>query len=262
MHGLLGIYEIPEAFSLALTYLTIIVITNSFNLIDGVDGLAGTLGLLTMVIFGVYFFMIDMHAYTLLSFAMAGSLVAFLIFNNNPAKIFMGDSGSLMLGMFNAILVIKFINLASLSTVSFPIVSAVAVGFAILFVPLLDTLRVFSIRIFCGRSPFSPDRNHFHHLLLDKGFSHTSVTLSCTVINILFIALAYFGRNLGPSYIMLIMLAIAFSSLGLMYFHRTRQKVSIPTINLTKTLVREEIKPTSKVIALKKEDAIAVGEED
>src|SRR5690606_22106770 len=116
-----------------------------------------------------------------------------------------GDSGSLMVGMVNAILVIKFINLASLSTVSFPIVSAVAVGFAILFVPLLDTLRVFSIRIFNGRSPFSPDRNHFHHLLLDKGFSHSSVTFCCTGINIMFVALAYFGRHLGPNYIMLIM---------------------------------------------------------
>ena len=262
MHGLLGIYEIPEAFSLALTYLTIIVITNSFNLIDGIDGLAGTLGLLTMVIFGVYFFMIDMQAYTLLSFALAGSLIAFLIFNNNPAKIFMGDSGSLMVGMFNAILVIKFINLASLSTVAFPIASAVSIGFAILFVPLLDTLRVFGIRIFGGRSPFSPDRNHFHHLLLDKGMSHTNVTLCCTIINILFIAMAYFGRHLGPNYIMLIMLAIAFSSLGFMYFHRTRtSRVILPTINLSRSVNREEIKPTSKVIALKQE-AVAVGEED
>ncbi|MBA2498704.1 MAG: undecaprenyl/decaprenyl-phosphate alpha-N-acetylglucosaminyl 1-phosphate transferase [Chitinophagaceae bacterium] len=261
MHGLLGIYEIPEAFSLALTYLTIIVITNSFNLIDGVDGLAGTLGLLTMVIFGVYFFMIDMHAYTLLSFSLAGSLVAFLIFNNNPAKIFMGDSGSLMVGLFNSILVIKFINFASLSTVSFPIVSAVAVGFAILFVPLFDTLRVFSIRIFSGRSPFTPDRNHFHHLLLDKGFSHTHVTLCCTAINIMFIALAYFGRHIGPNYIMLIMLLIAFTALGVMYFHRTRRKVIMSTYNLSKAIGSNEIKQTSKVIALKQE-AVAVVNED
>src|SRR5215467_6500667 len=98
MHGLFGFNEISDGVSIALSYLTIIVVINSFNLIDGVDGLAGTLGLLTMLLFGMYFFAIQMPAYSLLAFAMAGSLLAFLIFNHHPAKIFMGDSGSLMLG--------------------------------------------------------------------------------------------------------------------------------------------------------------------
>ena len=97
---------------------------------------------------------------------LAGSLVAFLIFNHHPAKIFMGDSGSLMIGLVNAILVIKFINVASDPTIAIPIGSAAAIGFSILIVPLLDTLRVFAIRIFKGCSPFTPDRNHVHHLLL------------------------------------------------------------------------------------------------
>ena len=77
----------------------------------------------------------------------------------------MGDSGSLMIGLVNAILVIKFINVATAPFVTIPIPSAVAIGFAILIVPLLDTLRVFSIRIMNGRSPFTSDRNHVHHLL-------------------------------------------------------------------------------------------------
>lgn len=191
MHGLLGFNELPEAFSLALSYLTIIVVINSFNLIDGVDGLAAGLGILSMVVFGSYFFTIDFQAYALLAFAMAGSLIAFIIFNHFPARIFMGDSGSLMIGLVNAILVIKFINVADAPFVSLQIPAAVAVGFAVLIVPLLDTLRVFSIRILNGRSPFTPDRNHVHHLLLDRGFGHAAVTAICVGLNIALIGLAW-----------------------------------------------------------------------
>jgi UDP-N-acetylmuramyl pentapeptide phosphotransferase/UDP-N-acetylglucosamine-1-phosphate transferase len=183
MHGVFGITELPEAFSLALSYISIIVITNAFNLIDGVDGLAGTLGLLTTTIFGAYFFMVDMPAYALIAFSLAGSLLAFLIFNYNPARIFMGDSGSLLLGLINSILVIKFITVADSAQIAYPIESAVAVGFSILMVPLADTLRVFSIRIFQGRSPFSPDRNHIHHLLLDRGMSPKFITLYCPLLH-------------------------------------------------------------------------------
>src|SRR5690242_529923 len=201
MHGLFGFYQVPEGFGLALSYLTIIVVINSFNLIDGVDGLSSSLGILTMLIFGTYFFIIGQQAYALMSFAMAGSLVAFLIFNHHPAKIFMGDSGSLMIGLVNAILVIRFINVADSGSVPFPVVSVVAVGFAILIVPLLDTLRVFAIRIYNGRSPFTPDRNHVHHLLLDRGLSHAAVTFICVGINIGFVALAFLIKDLGPNYV-------------------------------------------------------------
>jgi len=253
MHGLFGINELPEAFSMALTYLTIIVVINSFNLIDGIDGLAGSLGLLTMLVFGVYFFAIDMPAYALLSFAMAGSLIAFLIFNNNPARIFMGDSGSLMVGLVNSILVIKFISYADSPTVAFPVASSVAVGFAILIVPLLDTLRVFSIRMFGGRSPFTPDRNHVHHLLLDRGFGHTSITVCCVGLNIFFILLAYTCRSLGPTNLMIMMLVIAFTCLILLYNRKARVKLVV-----SKHLNgngKDEYITTSKVVNLNKEPA-------
>ncbi len=95
MHGFLGVYELPEVMSLALTYLTVIVIINSFNLIDGVDGLAGSLGLMTALIFGSYFYYVGQLPYSILAFILAGSLLGFLIFNHSPARIFMGDTGSL-----------------------------------------------------------------------------------------------------------------------------------------------------------------------
>jgi UDP-N-acetylmuramyl pentapeptide phosphotransferase/UDP-N-acetylglucosamine-1-phosphate transferase len=253
MHGLFGFDQVPEGFGLALSYLTIIVVINSFNLIDGVDGLAASLGILAMLIFGAYFFAVAQQAYALLAFSMAGSLVAFMIFNHHPAKIFMGDSGSLMIGLVNAILVIKFINVANTSVVSFPVPSAVAIGFAVLIVPLLDTLRVFSIRIINGRSPFTPDRNHVHHLLLQRGLSHAAVTFTCVGINIGFILLAWFGRSLGPTYLLLIILLLSFFGLGLLYYRRSR-----PAMVIAKRIDgATELKITSKVVTLTQETSIA-----
>ena len=121
MHGFMGIEQLPPMFSIFFTYLTIIVIINSFNLIDGIDGLAASLALMAVTVFGVYFYEVNMQPYAVLSFATAGALVAFLIFNFHPAKIFMGDTGSLLLGLINAILVIKFINVANMPDVKVPI---------------------------------------------------------------------------------------------------------------------------------------------
>lgn len=251
MHGLFGFDHLPEAFELALSYFTIIVIINSFNLIDGIDGLAGSLGVLTMVVFGTYFFAIGFQAYALLAFALAGSLVAFLIFNHPPAKIFMGDSGSLMIGLINAIMVIKFINVASDPSIAVPLASSVAIGVAILIVPLLDTLRVFAIRIFNGRSPFTPDRNHIHHLLLSRGLSHAGVTLTCVSANIAFIVLAYTCRSLGSTYLLLIMLSLAFAIFGLLYYTRRSGSTLVVARNST------ESKSTSKVVTFNTETAAA-----
>ncbi len=253
MHGLFGFEEMPEGFGLALSYLTIIVVINSFNLIDGVDGLASSLGVLTMLVFGTYFFAVEQQAYALMAFAMAGSLTAFLIFNHHPAKIFMGDSGSLMIGLINAILVIKFINTAGSPGVAIPVASAVAIGFSVLIVPLFDTLRVFAIRIFKGRSPFTPDRNHVHHLLLDTGMNHAAVTFACVGINIFFIVLAYMGRSLGPTYLLLIILAIAFSGLGLLYYRRPRRHLVVAKGMHGQT----ELKAASKVVPLTPEASVA-----
>src|SRR6476661_2703851 len=222
MHGFLDVYHLPELASIFLSYATIIVIINAFNLIDGVDGLAACLGVVSTTVFGIYFFMAGLIAYSMLSFAMTASLLAFLYFNYHPARIFMGDSGSLLLGMVNAILVIKFIGAADAKGVILPLTSSVAIGFSILIVPLLDTLRVFSIRIFKGRSPFSPDRNHIHHLLLDRGLDHSYIALSCAGLNLAFISIAYFGRTLGPNYLMLIISTVSVSLLGLLIYSRPK----------------------------------------
>jgi len=140
----------------------------------------------------------------------------------------MGDTGSLLLGLINSILVIKFINIAGGNPVSnFPIESAPAIGFAILMIPLFDTLRVFGLRIIDRRSPFSPDRTHVHHFLLDLGLSHRMVTVTCVTVNIIFIAMAFFLRGLGTTTVIGILLVSAFIFIGTIYYLRPKPKVVV-----------------------------------
>lgn len=241
----MGIHELPEMFSLLLTYLTIIVVINSFNLIDGIDGLAGTLGLMSSMIFGLYFLQINQPAYSILAFSLAGSLAAFLIFNFQPAKVFMGDTGSLMVGLVNAILVIKFIMVANLPETPYPIIASPAVSVAILAIPLMDTLRVFAIRIFHRRSPFSPDRNHIHHLLLDRGYSHRFISLMLVSVNLLFVLAAYAGRDLGCTWIILAMLTVFFAGIAGLYYTRPRTRLFV-----AKAIEQETELTSSKIVPL------------
>jgi len=246
MHGFLGVNELPEAISLSFTYLTLIVIINSFNLIDGVDGLAGSLGLMTSLVFGIYFKSVGEVEYATLAFCLGGSIMAFLIYNHSPAKIFMGDTGSLLIGIVNAILVIHFINIAGSAGSQFPVAASPAMGFAILIVPLFDTLRVFALRIFSRRSPFSPDRNHIHHLMMDNGMTHSMITYSCVAVNIIFIAIAYYFRFADCTLLILSLVTLASLCTGIMYFTARRRKVRIDEKFGTR---QPEI--TSKILQLK-----------
>ena len=239
MHGFLGLHEIPHTVSILLTLFTIVVITNSFNLIDGVDGLAGCLGLLTSSVFGVYFVATSQLMYAVMAFSLAGSLVAFLIYNFSPAKIFMGDTGSLLIGLLNSLFVIKFITVAANPELGLPLESAPAIGFAILVVPLFDTLRVVSIRIISRRSPFSPDRNHIHHFLLDLGFSHKMISLTCISANILFIAMAYFLRFAGTTMVILALSSVSLLLVSIIYYRRPKSKpVSLQAQGQKETIIK------------------------
>ena len=226
MHGFFGIHELPEMFSLLISYFSVIVIINSFNLIDGVDGLAGTLGLMSSALFGIYFLNAGMEPYYVLAFSLCGSLIAFLIFNFQPAKIFMGDTGSLLVGVVNAILVLKFIDPGEGPQSVNPIISSPAIGFTILMMPLLDTLRVFAIRIFKRRSPFSPDRNHIHHLLMDRGLSHRTITLLLVAINASMVVFVYMARSLGCTILIFSVIALFFTFIAVAYYSRPPHSLS------------------------------------
>jgi UDP-GlcNAc:undecaprenyl-phosphate/decaprenyl-phosphate GlcNAc-1-phosphate transferase len=257
MHGFLGFETLPLPVSYLISYITIIVVINAYNLIDGVDGLAGSLGVLTSFIFGGYFFMAGMPAYALMAFAMMGSLLAFLVFNFNPARIFMGDSGSLLLGMVNAALVIKFIAIADQPGAQLPVSSVVAVGFSILVVPLLDTLRVFSIRIAKGKSPFIPDRNHIHHLLLDKGLNHRYVTVSCVALNVAFIVLAYFGQSLGSTTLIFLMLVLSSGVMGILMLVKKPSATIVISSSFQHVTSEPVIQASTKIVPISNEAAVA-----
>jgi UDP-GlcNAc:undecaprenyl-phosphate GlcNAc-1-phosphate transferase len=246
MHGFLGFHAIPHTVSTLLTLFTIVVITNSFNLIDGVDGLAGCLGLLTSSIFGLYFLATAQLMYAVMAFSLAGSLIAFLIYNFSPAKIFMGDTGSLLIGLLNSVFVIKFLAVAADPSLGLPLESAPAIGFAILIVPLFDTLRVVSIRIISRRSPFSPDRNHIHHFLLDLGFSHKMISLTCISTNIVFIALAYFLRYTGTTMVILALSSVSLIMVSIIYYSRPKSK----TISLQGRNQKDTIIKSHKILTL------------
>ena len=214
-YGFLGVNELTQTASYIVTFFVIMLVINSFNLIDGVDGLAGSLGLFSCLGFGIFFLINNNISYALLGLVMSGSLLAFLIFNFPPAKIFMGDSGSMLLGLVNAVLVIKFTQTAGNAPV-FSVKAAPAIGFGLLLIPLLDVLRVFIIRLSRGQSPFAPDRNHVHHLLLNKGFSSKQVTLILIFSSILFATVPVLLTQLVDiNLIILILVGMFFS--GVLY---------------------------------------------
>ncbi len=177
LHGLFGLETLPYFWSVVLSLFIIVMIINGFNLIDGIDGLSGTIGCIISITLAVWFFLTGNYALAILAIVLAGSLIGFLYFNYSPSKIFMGDTGSLLCGLLVAVLIIQFVNahIGLHSVYAFQAVPIIAL--ALLILPIVDSLRVFIIRISEGRSPLDPDRLHIHHLLIDCGFSHTKATL-------------------------------------------------------------------------------------
>jgi UDP-N-acetylmuramyl pentapeptide phosphotransferase/UDP-N-acetylglucosamine-1-phosphate transferase len=202
------------------------------------------------VVFGLYFLQAGILPYAVLSFALSGSLIAFLFFNFPPAKIFMGDTGSMTIGLVCSILVIRFINIAP-GSIYLPVASAPAIGFSILLIPLLDTLRVFSVRIWNGRSPFTADRNHIHHNLLDRGLSHKAATLSLVFSNLGVIALVYFTRGIGTTWLMLLMGIAYFSAINLFWLIPNPSRKAVIS-KAQKESGSIPLKPVTKIMLTKK----------
>jgi len=214
LHGILGIYEINYAASLIFSCFTIIVLINAFNLIDGIDGLASGIAMLTSATFGVWFLLSGHTEYGIMCFGFIGSLAAFFLYNvfGQSNKIFMGDTGSLILGITMSAIVIKFNEFNINAGNSFAVASAPAISVGILIVPVIDTLRVFFIRISEGRSPFSPDMNHIHHKLLKLGYSHLKATSIIVTANVFFIGLSWilsFVFDINSLFVLLFILGLA-----------------------------------------------------
>ncbi|TFZ63882.1 undecaprenyl/decaprenyl-phosphate alpha-N-acetylglucosaminyl 1-phosphate transferase [Hymenobacter sp. UV11] len=212
--GIMGIGTLPVGLSYGFTFLVIVGITNAINLIDGLDGLAGSLIVLSASTFGYYFFRYggsDSGNYAFVAACLLGGTVGFLRYNFHHARIFMGDTGSLVCGFIVSVLAIRFIELGNtghqLTGYATP-----ALAVAILFVPLFDTTRVFLVRMAAGRSPFRPDKNHVHHCLLALGFSQIGVVLTLGLFNLALLLVvshyAYLGNAVLLSALLLLGVAL------------------------------------------------------
>ena len=207
-YGFLGIGALEEGVSYGITFIVLIGLTNAINLIDGIDGLAGTIVLFISLVFGAGF-LFGHSPYVFVAIALAGSLLAFLRYNFHDARIFMGDTGSLLSGFVLAVLAIKAIDL-KIENVNMP-----AMTLAVLVIPVVDTLRVFALRTLDGKSPFSPDKRHLHHLLSSFGLGSKIVVMLLLLVNLLFvISVYYLGQTHSLTFLVFYIVALVLVSLG------------------------------------------------
>lgn len=188
LHGFLGIYEFPFFYGATCTIFCLVLLINAFNLIDGIDGLTAITGIVISLFYSVIFFKTSQYLFFALCITNIAMLLAFLRFNfSRHNKIFMGDTGSLLLGLVLGILTLKImsLDLVSMNTFGFTRQKVPLLLISILFIPILDTSRVVIIRYLNGKSIYKADRNHLHHILIDHGFSHRSVSLGIGLFNIL-----------------------------------------------------------------------------
>jgi len=234
MYGVFGIYDLPYFFSVPLSTLIIMLIVNAFNLIDGIDGLASVTCIIVNATFAALFVYIKHYELAAVAFAMVGATAGFLHFNLSPAKIFMGDTGSLLMGLISAVMALKFIELNKYPGPHSPqIFCAPAITFAILIGPIFDTLRVFIIRIAKGDSPFSADRNHMHHRILTLGFSHIQTTIILASLNMICIGIVVMFSSIGNStlIIMITFISIMFNWL-ITFLIRSKERENMALRNL------------------------------
>jgi UDP-N-acetylmuramyl pentapeptide phosphotransferase/UDP-N-acetylglucosamine-1-phosphate transferase len=210
-YGVFGVEELPILTSFTLSIVIIVGIINAFNLIDGINGLAGSIGLLTCSVLGSWFFLTNSLALSVVAFSLAGAIVAFLKYNFSPARIFMGDTGSLLIGTVCAILSIKFIEANHNIPMESPYVlgGAPALAIAILILPIYDTVSSFLRRILKGQSPFFPDKEHIHHKLMRLGLTQMQTTMTLMLINLVFVLITFSLHSYGTKFLLCLELLMA-----------------------------------------------------
>ncbi len=200
MHGIMGVYDLPVGVSIAFSFFVYVVLVNAFNLIDGVDGLAGGIGLIASMAYGVWLYWAGDVALALLAFVLSGALIGFLVFNYHPARIFMGDSGSLIIGAIIAVLAMKVVDHdVQRLPVWLRTVPAPLFAMAVLAYPLVDTLRIFVYRASKGVNPLAADRNHIHHRLMALGLGHRGTTAVLYVYAVVMVGLSLLTRDVQPN---------------------------------------------------------------
>lgn len=229
--NIFSLNTLPYWVSIGFTLFVFVLITNAYNLIDGIDGLAGTVALMVSFVFGAIFYQDGNVGSATLTFTLAGALIAFLRLNiSKKNKVFMGDTGSLIIGFMLAIFTVSFIYVSQTNSLSHYTDTAPIIVLATLFFPLLDTLRIFIIRIFIYKtSPFSADKNHIHHRLLSLGYSHLQATGVIIFSNLLIIAVAFSIEELEIHLQLIIIIAFGLLLFSLPFI---KQVKFIPALKL------------------------------
>ncbi|GAB1405476.1 MraY family glycosyltransferase [Lentimicrobium sp.] len=232
LHGFLGFYEINYVSSLLITTFLFLVIINSYNLVDGIDGLAAGLAIVSTIFFVEWFLKIGQTGLVVMGLSLIGVLLAFLRYNllDTRYKIFMGDTGSLLIGFFLSVMTVQFNELNLTVGNEHALQSVPALSFAIMMVPLFDTLRLFMVRFYRKCTPFAPDRAHMHHYLLKLGFSHLNATYFLMLENILFVLLAWQFQWLGVNRLFILLLStgtvLTIVPIVIIYYRKRKRQIA------------------------------------
>ncbi|MCX6194262.1 MAG: MraY family glycosyltransferase [Cytophagales bacterium] len=225
--GVVQVYfqELFDSYWISHIFISIVLVAiiNGFNLLDGIDGLAGSVGIFTAFVFFVLNYVHGNFPLAILSLSLAGALAGFLIFNFSPARIFMGDSGSLLVGFVIALLTISTPYKEDAKSILHSNIQVVNIILGLISFPLFEVFRLFFSRLISGASPFVGDRNHLHHVLVDSGYSHKQtvfflvflifslVAVSCIVTTINWVVLSIFNFLLYYSFFFLMSQRLAFT---------------------------------------------------
>ena len=254
LNGFLGVFEIPTYLYYIIATFMMVTIINAYNLIDGIDGLAAIVGIVILIIYTAIFYMVKEYFYVLLCLTLNGSLMAFLRYNlSDNKKIFMGDTGSLIVGFIISVLTLKFLALSpdSYSDLPFLLENIPLIAIGILIVPLFDTARVFTIRLANKKSPFSSDRNHTHHILVDYlKVSHQQASFIIGGFNLIFVYLIIILGSTSYNFWLVTVLMVTAIALAY-FFYRYNYSFS----NLKRRIrFKKKIDNIKEVINLDKRD--------
>ena len=201
-HGLWGLQAIPLSISIPLTIVTVIALINSINLIDGVDGYSSGFCIMACLIFGAFFAIAGDIPMVMLASVCFGSLLPFFFHNvfGETSKMFIGDRGTLVMGVVMSVFVLNMFKTETISQVYSSLgMGVIPLTLSILSIPVFDTVRVMIYRVIRGKSPFHPDRTRLHYLFIDMGFSHIGTIFSILLLNLMVILVWYASCRLGAS---------------------------------------------------------------
>jgi UDP-GlcNAc:undecaprenyl-phosphate GlcNAc-1-phosphate transferase len=189
-----------------------VFVINAFNLIDGIDGLACTLGILTNLFLGIVLLLNGDELYGGMALILTACLSGFLVFNHFPAKVYMGDSGSMVVGVISYLAALRFIELNG--DILYSIHTSSIIALALFSVPIYDTLRVFLLRLLAGKSPFNRDQTHIHHRLRNLGLLDFQIVMLLVFYTLCMVSLVIIFQQIGD-----LLLCIFILASGMLFNH-------------------------------------------